>query len=188
MTQRSRHSLTQATAAFLMLLALGVIAWWLSGPSSDTTIVYPASCRNGLQVLPPGMALDPSTPETWESTYSEYHRIREDCLILAWPRTNYKLNRDLGEVYSRGEYDVSRLVDCAILSRSDWKCFYVDGSGPIVVLGGLKALHQTDAERAPPIFYLKRWQWWFVTLYSWIGNPQGSWLIPEQVEYIGPKP
>lgn len=187
MTQRIYHFLALPMAAILMSLIIGALVWWLSGPSSDETVVYPASCTNGLHVLPPGMVLDVSTTEAWERSYSEYRRSREGCLIRTWSRTVYKLNRNLGEAYTAHGFDITRLVDCAFFSRTEWKCYYMDGSGPVVILDGLKAIHRSDLEDASPFFYLRRWQWWLARLYAWVGHPQGSWLIPEQVEYIGPK-
>ena len=102
---------------------------------------------------------------------------------MPWNRTVYKLNKARGEVYSTGLGGAERLVDCAIFSRTDWACSYPDGSGRVVIIDGLRAIRADDVN-VNDFFSLRRWQWWGATLYEWIGQPRGAWLIPEQHEYF----
>ena len=174
-----------AIAAFVFCimapaLLLAGIGWWWTGPSSDELVVYPATCTNRVQILPLYFAMQ---GESYD--FKKYQADRANCKILPWNRTVYKLNKARGEVYYTGLGRVERLVDCAIFSRTDWACSFTDGSGKVVIIDGLRAIHADDVNRAGGgFFYLRRWQWWGVTLYWWIGRPRGAWLIPEQHEYF----
>ncbi len=168
--------------AILVLLLLAGLGWWWTGPSSDELIVYPATCAGGGPVLPPSLAM---RSESFEQDFKKYQADRANCVILPLNRTVYKLNKARGEVYYTGLGGAARLVDCAIFSRTEWACSYPDGSGKVVIIDGLRAIHADNVShpwRAQ--FFLRRWQWWGVTLYWWIGRPRGAWLIPEQQEYF----
>ncbi len=167
----------------LALLLLAGIGWWWTGPSSDELVVYSAMCTNRVQILPRSLAL---RSESFEQDFKKYWADRWNCKILPWNRTVYKLNKARGEVYyKRDVYGTGRLVDCAIFSRTDWACSYPDGSGKVVIIDGLKAIHADDVNPAGGrYFYLRRWQWWGTNLYEWLGQPRGAWLIPEQHEYF----
>ena len=163
--------------ALLALLLLAGIGWWWTGPSSDELVVYSAECTNRVQILPRSLALRSGS---FKQDFKKYRADRANCEILPISRKVYKLNKARGEVYYTWPGGAAqRLVDCAILSRTDWVCSYPDpdGSVKVVIIDGLEAIH-ADSGR----FYLRRWQWWGVTLYWWIGQPRGAWLIPEQHE------
>jgi len=166
--------------ALLAFLLLAGISWWWTGPSSDELVVYSARCANGVQILPRTLAL---RSESFEQDFKKYWADRWSCKILPWNRTVYKLNKARGEVYSTGLGGAERLVDCAIFSRTDWACSYPDGSGRVVIIDGLRAIRADDVN-VNDFFSLRRWQWWGATLYEWIGQPRGAWLIPEQHEYF----
>ena len=161
--------------AILALLLLAGIGWWWTGPSSDELVVYSAQCANSIQILPSHL-----TRRGKSYDFKKYQAARANCVILPWNRTVYKLNKARGEVYYTGLAGASRLVDCAIFSRTDWACSYPDGSGKVVIIDGLKAIRTEDVNMGSKFFYLRRWQWWGAKLYQWIGQPRGAWLIPEQ--------
>lgn len=122
--------------------------------------------------------------------FKEYQADRANCKILQHSPNVYKLNKARGEVYYLSWIDgPKRLINCSIFSRTDWACSYPDGSGKIVIIDGLKAIHPVDVEKpvlgstALQRFSLRRWQWWTVVLLWWIGDPRGAWLIPEQPYY-----
>ncbi len=167
--------MVQTILALLLLAGLG---WWWTGPSSDELVVYSATCAAGGPILPPSLAM---RSESLEQDFKKYQAARANCVILPWNRTVYKLNKARGEVYYTGPGGAAaRLVDCAILSRTDWACSYPDGSGKVVIIDGLKAIRTEDVNMGSKFFYLRRWQWWGAKLYQWIGQPRGAWLIPEQ--------
>ena len=176
-----------ATPIVVLLAGFG---WWWTGPSSDELVVYPAACTNGIKILPPSLALRGESFDALLSGESEgwkkYQADRANCRILHYPPTVYKLNEARGEVYYLSWIDgPQRLVDCSIFSRTDWACSYPDGSGKVVIIDGLKAIHADDVNN--PLhtrFSLRRWQWWTVVLLRRIGDARGPWLIPEQHEYI----
>ena len=162
-----------------MLAALG---WWWTGPSSDELVVYPATCANDRPILPRSLVM---RSQSLEKDIKKYQADRANCVILPLNPTVYKLNKARGEVYYTSLGEAKRFADCAIFSRTDWACSYPDGSGKVVIIDGLKAIHADDVGRPMGAhFSLRRWQWWGVTLYWWIGRPRGAWLIPEQHEYI----
>ncbi len=169
----------------LALLLLAGIGWWWTGPSSDELVVYSAKCANGVQILPRTLALRSGF---FKQDFKKYQADRANCKILPWNRTVYKLNKARGEVYYTGLVGAKRLVDCAIFSRTDWACSFPDGSGKVVIMDGLRAIRADDVKRGDSFFYLRRWQWWAATLYEWIGQPRGAWLIPEQQEYFDGPP
>ncbi len=167
----------------LALLLLAGLGWWWTGPSSDELVVYPAMCTGDRPILPPSLAM---RLESFEQDFKKYQADRANCEILPLNRTVYKLNEARGEVYYTGLSGTERLVDCAILSRTDWACSYPDGSGKVVIIDGLRAIHADYVNRPGGVhFSLRRWQWWGVTLYWWIGRPRGAWLIPEQHRNVG---
>ncbi len=173
----------------LTLLLLAGIVWWWTGPSSDELRTYPASCANGISILPPSLALQDESFGAMVSGesegYKKYQADRANCVILHHSPKVYKINKARAEVYYSSKLDgAKRLVDCSIFSRTDWACSYPDGSGKLVIIDGLKAIHADDVDNAyPQRFSLRRWQWWTVVLLWWIGDPRGAWLIPEQHEY-----
>ena len=170
--------------AILVLLLLAGLGWWWTGPSSDELVVYPAKCTDGRPILPPSLAM---RSESFEQDFKKYQADRANCEILPLNRTVYKLNKARGEVYYTGLSETRRLVDCAIFSRTEWTCSYPDGGGKVVIIDGLRAIHADHVNRPGGVhFSLRRWQWWGVTLYWWIGRPRGAWLIPEQQQYIFP--
>ncbi len=139
----------------------------------------------GCPVLPLSIA---TRSESFEQDFKKYQADRANCVILPLNPTVYKLNKARGEVYYTGLAGASRLVDCAIFSRTDWACSFPDGSGKVVIIDGLQAIHADEVSSRSPgrvHFSLRRWQWWGVTLYWWIDRPRGAWLIPEQREYYG---
>ena len=170
----------QITVVVLLLVGLG---WWWSGPSSDELVVYSARCLDGTPILPPTLAM---RTETFERDFEKYEQDRANCVIIPGNRTVYKLNNARAEVYYIGLSGPQRLVDCAIFSRTDWACSYPDGSGRVVTIDGLEAIHADDVKKLGPAlsFYQRRWQWWVARLWSLVGRPQGAWLIPEQREYV----
>ncbi len=160
------------------LLLLAGLGWWWTGPSSDELVVYPAMCSGGGPVLPLSLA---TRSESFEQDFKKYQADRATCVILPLNPWVYKLNKARGEVYYTLLGKVERLVDCAIFSRTEWACSYPDGSGKVVIIDGLRAIHADNVSRPGGAhFSLRRWQWWGVTLYWWIGRPRGAWLIPEQ--------
>ena len=161
----------------LALLLLAGIGWWWTGPSSDELVVYSARCTNGIQILPRSLAL---RGKSFDEGFKKYQADRANCEILNRSQTVYKLNKARGEVYYLRIDGPQRLVDCSIFSRTDWACSFTDGSGPVVMIDGLRAIHADDVKWG--FFYLRRWQWWTVVLLGWIGDdpPRGAWLIPEQ--------
>jgi len=167
----------------LTLMLLGWIVWWWTGPSSDELVVYTASCTNGITILPSSLAI---RTETFDEDFKKYRADRANCKILPYSPTTYKLNESRGEVYFNTDMlGTQRLVDCSIFSRTDWACSYADGIGGVVIIDGLRAIHASDKNLPGGIhFSLHRWQWWVTKLYWWIGKPHGSWLIPEQQEYL----
>ncbi len=182
---------TLIVRTILALLLLAGIGWWWTGPSSDELVVYPARCTNGVQILPLHLAL---RGKSFDEGFKKYQADRANCQIHTLNRTVYKLNKARGEVYYLGLFATERLVDCSIFSRTDWTCSYPDGSGKVVIIDGLKAIHRDDVKdpRNPDdltlrnvlqFFSLRRWQWWTVVLLRWIGAGPGAWLIPEQHEY-----
>lgn len=162
----------------LALLLLVGIGWWWIGPSSDELVVYRANCANKIQILPLGLAV---RPKFFDQDYKKLRANRANCIILSRNRDVYKLNEARGEVYYMLFGETQRLVDCAIFSRTDWACSYPDGSGKVVIIDGLRAIHKNDINLIGGVYFSQhRWQWWFTTLYGWIGEPSGAWLIPEQ--------
>ena len=165
----------------LALLLLAGIGWWWTGPSSDELVVYPARCTNGVQILPLNLAL---RGKSFDEGFKKYQADRANCQIHTLNRTVYKLNKARGEVYYLRIDGPQRLVDCSIFSRTDWTCSYPDGSGPVVIIDGLEAIHADDVNQYGPLlsFSLRRWQWWAASLSYLIGYPlpRGAWLIPEQ--------
>jgi hypothetical protein len=167
----------------MVVLVLAGLGWWWSGPSSDELVVYSARCLDGTPILPPTLVI---RTETFEQDFQKYQKDRENCVIVPGSRTVYKLNNARAEVYYIGLLsEPRRLVDCAIFSRTDWACSYPDGSGRVVVIDGLEAIHADDVKPEPRTsFYQRRWQWWVARLWSLVGRPQGAWLIPEQRVYV----
>ena len=167
---------------FAALLLAG-FGWWWAGPSSDELVIYPATCTNNRPILPSSLALRFGSIE---QDFKKYQADRSNCIILNAGRTVYKLNKARGEVYYTSNLvGTSRLVECAIFNRTEWTCSYPDGSGKVVIIDGLRAIHAEDVNRPGGVhFSLRRWQWWAVTFYWWIGKPRGAWLIPEQHRYI----
>ena len=167
----------------LVLLLLVGIGWWWTGLSSDELVTYRASCTNEIHILPRSLAM---RGKPFEQAFKKYRADRTNCGILLLGRTVYKLNKARGEVYYTSNLSgTQRLVDCAIFSRTDWACSYPDGSGKVVIIDGLRAIHADDVNwLGGPHFSLRRWQWWGAKFYWWIGQPRGAWLIPEQHEYI----
>ena len=163
--------------AILVLLLLAGFGWWWTGPSSDELVVYPAMCTDNRPILPRSLAVRSGS---FDKDFKKYKSDRANCEILPLNRTVYKLNKARGEVYYTGLAGASRLVDCAIFSRTDWACSYPDGSGKVVIIDGLKAIRTEDVNMGSKFFYLRRWQWWGAKMYQWIGQPRGAWLIPEQ--------
>lgn len=165
---------------FALLLLAGIV-WWWTGPSSDELVVYPANCTNKIQILPSSLAL---RSQFLTQDFEKYRADRANCRIDTLNPTVYKLNKARGEVYYNSTFlGTQRLVDCSIFSRTDWSCSFADGSGKVVIIDGLRAISADDV-RVGSFFSLRRWQWWATTLYWWIGQPQGAWLIPEQREYL----
>lgn len=169
----------------MVLLILAGLGWWWTGPSSDELVVYSARCTNGRTILPVSLATRLESLESFEQDLKKYQADRANCQILALNRTVYKLNKARGEVYYTGLFGPRRLIDCSIFRRTEWACSYTDGSGKVVIIDGLRAIH-ADGVKHPTLmnFSLRRWQWWAVTLYWWVGRPRGAWLIPEQHEYF----
>lgn len=164
----------------LVLILLIGIAWWWAGPSSNESVVYPATCtNNNIQILPLGLT---GTTKMIDQDFEKLRADRANCKILPLNRSTYILNEARGEVYYTGLGGPQKLIDCSIVSRSDWACSYSDGIGRVVIIDGIKAISKNDVTRSGGIvfFSLRRWQWWFATLYWWVGEPQGGWLIPEQ--------
>ena len=162
----------------LALLLLAGIGWWWTGPSSDELVVYAATCANGVQILPPSLAL---RGKSFDQDFKKYRADRANCQILPLNRTVYKLNKARGEVYYLSLDTPRRLVDCSIFSRTYWACSYPDGSGKVVIIDGLRAIPADYANHPLAQFSQRRWQWWAAKLYDvMIGQPQGAWLIPEQ--------
>ena len=182
--------IARTVITILALLLLAATGWWWTGPSSDELIDYPARCTKLIQILPFSLAMQ------FGESFEKIRADRENCVILDNSPTVYKLNKTRGEVYYAGHLDQPRrLINCSILSRTDWTCSYSDGSGKVVIIDGLRAIHRDDVRdpRNPDdvtvrnvlqSFSLRRWQWWTVVLLWWIGDPRGAWLIPEQHEYI----
>lgn len=171
----------------LVVLSILGLGWWWSGPSSDEFVAYPAFCINGISILPRELSLRTETPETFERDYKKYREDRANCVIVPGNRTVYKLNSARAEAYYvTGDFDTpGRLVNCAIVSRTNWICSYPDRSGKIAVTNGLRAIHIDELKQpAPHFFYQRRWQWWAAALYYWVGQPRGAWLIPEQHVYF----
>ena len=167
--------------AILALLLLAGFGWWWTGPSSDELVVYQATCTDGRPILPLTVV---RRSESFEQDFKKYQADRANCVILPLSPTVFKLNKARGEVYYTLWGEAKPLVDCSIFSRTDWACSYPDGSGKVVIIDGLQAIQADNVSRpGPPAFSLRRWQWWGVKLYWWIGLPQGAWLIPEQHEY-----
>ncbi len=171
--------MVRTIVALLLLAGLG---WWWTGPSSDELVVYSATCAGGGPVLPLSLAM---RSKSYQQDFKKYQADRANCVILPLDPTVYKLNKARGEVYYTGLSGAERLVDCAIFSRTEWACSYPDGIGKVVIIDGLRAIHADDVSRPGGVqFSLRRWQWWGVTLYWWIGQPRGAWLIPEQHRYF----
>lgn len=156
-------------------LGLIVVGWWWSGPSSDETTVYTATCANGLKIRP---SLHVINTETFDRDYAKYREDRANCVIVPMSVTVYTVNVNRGEVYySLG--GARRLVNCAIVSSNDWRCAYPDGSGYVTVVDGLQAQERSDDGYW---FSIRRWQYWYATIYGFFGTRglTGEWLIPEQ--------
>jgi hypothetical protein len=158
------------------VLLLAKLLWWWSGPAPDELVEYSSFCLRGGQILPLGLA---TRTTTFEENFKRYEENRANCLIVPMRRTTYKLNMARAEVYYMTLGGPERLVDCKIFDRTDWVCSYPDGSGSIVMIDGLRAISADDNDI---YFYQRRWQWWLATLWSWVGRPQGAWMIPEQHE------
>ena len=123
----------------ILLLAFAGAGWWWTGPSSDELVVYPATCTNGVQILPPSLALRGESDD-----FKKYQADRANCVILYHSPKVYKINKARAEVYySSKSVGAKRLVDCSMFSRTDWACSYPDGSGKLVIIDGLKA-NRTD--------------------------------------------
>ena len=167
---------------FVFLIAGAAVWWWLSGPDSDELIVYRATCVNENKVLPWTMA--GRKGESLAQSRKRYDADRANCVILPQSRTVYKLNKARAEVYYNSPFTgAARLIDCSIFSRTDWTCSWPDGIGKVVIIDGLRAKHRAELKMITSNFFsLRRWQWWAARLYQWVGQPQGSWLIPEQTE------
>jgi hypothetical protein len=67
----------------------------------------------------------------------KFFQERANCLIVPADPTVYKLNTARAEAYySAGIRPPARLIDCMILSQTDWACSYSVGSGGVVVIDG----------------------------------------------------
>lgn len=163
----------QVCQTLLVLLVFVAIGWWWTGPSSKQLVVYPAKCSTGIKILPMSFSV----------SFKKYRTDRADCRIIQLNPTTYRLNKTKGEVYYQGVFDTpERLVDCAIISRTDWACSYSDHNSRLVIIDGLIAMYHDQHYYS---FSLRRWQWWTVVLLRLIDvEPQGEWLIPEQHEYL----
>ena len=134
--------IARTVLTILALLLLAATGWWWTGPSSDELIVYPARCTNLIQILPFSLAMQ------FGESFEKIRADRENCVILDNSPTVYKLNKTRGEVYYAGHLDQPRrLINCSILSRTDWTCSYSDGSGKVVIIDGLRAIHRDDVKR-----------------------------------------
>jgi hypothetical protein len=159
---------------------------------SNEITSYPAMCSNDQKILPWGLAR-----KHYGDIMEVSNRMRDaerNCSIITLNRSTFMINMARGEVYYKNiDYSadiggVQKLVSCAILSRTDWTCEYPDGSGKIEFIGGLQAIHGSDAALAPEFFYMRRSQWWTARLVRAFGYQSGlyrgpvrsSWLIPEQ--------
>ena len=167
---------------FVFLIAGAAVWWWLSGPDSDELVIYPANCANEVKVLPLSMLKQKG--ESHAERISRYKAARWTCVILPLNRTVYRLNKMRGEAYYTSSWTgAERLVDCIIFSRTNWTCSYPGGIGKVVIIDGLRAIHQEELGFVVKAqFSLRRWQWWAAKLYWMVGKPQGSCLIPEQTE------
>lgn len=162
------------------LIFAAVVGWWASGPASDEVTVYTATCVNNIIIRP---FAHYSRDERWDKDFAkQFFQDRQNCVILLLNDLTYKVNLHQSEVYYQSKLDSGpkRLVKCAIMDSSNWRCEFPDGSGYIAVINGLKAI-KNDSSRSD-LFSLYRWQYWYVTWYWFImgKGPQGAWLIPKQ--------
>jgi hypothetical protein len=179
----------RAVAAWVLVL-VGLV--WLWGPFeifSDGIIGYPAYCTNGQKILPVVLAMEHYGQSDYFKRMQEAERT---CEISTLNRTTYKINTARGEVYYKnidvGDIPVDKLINCAILSRTDWTCEYPGGGPKVQFIDGLQAIRKEDAGAKPQFFYMRRWQWWTARLISFFGYNSGlydghvrsPWLIPEQ--------
>ena len=165
----------------IVLVLAGLVGWWWSGPASDELVLYPARCFGGTPILPPALTGTRELDlEKVQQDEEKYRHDRANCVINPYVPEVFKINEARGEVYYKGLGGNERLVDCAIFSRTDWTCWYPDGSGKVVIIDGLRAISEKDLPYSPR-FYVRRWQSWTARLLLWLGGkPKGAWLIPEQ--------
>ncbi len=133
---------------------------WVWSPQdvfSDEITSYPAACADGTSL--------------------------ENCHIYTRNRTTYRINETRGEVVYRVIHSIiikpRKLVDCAIMSRTDWSCSYPDGSGQVGFFDGRKTRNAYCV--STNCFYVRKWQWWYVRIMgNFIWPVKGNFLIPEQ--------
>lgn len=163
---------------FFTLFSLAICGWWVSGPSSDETILYYASCANCIHIRP---LHHYNEGKITSEVYEKYLQDHKNCVLLHWTARTYKLNVHKSEVYYQLRLGggPERLVKCAILNNKNWRCEYPDGSGHMAVVDGLEAIKKDSYGR---LFSLYRWQYWYVAWHWMIRDegPTGMWLIPEQ--------
>ena len=157
------------------LVAIG--GWLAIGPSSDEITIYYASCAGDKGIRP---LLHYDKPgKQFSEIYEQYIQDRKKCVLLPLTDRTYKVNIYQSEVYYQSSFGPERLVKCAIMNSANWRCEWPDGSGYKAVIDGVEAIKKDSSSRP---FSLRRWQYWYVTLYWFIlgKGPTGDWLIPEQ--------
>jgi hypothetical protein len=143
-------------------------AVWLWNPQlpwSDEGVAYPALCD--------------VTPETLARRGADY------CPVRTLNPHFFRVDRANNEVVRWADESpinpgLSKLHRCIIKDTRTWKCWYSDGSGPVLMVDGIENFQPVAGFGR--VVFLRRWQWHVATWWSALTKDgfDFGWLLPAQ--------